>query len=66
MHAPWLPDFEEALFSFPHTRKKDVVDAFTQFILYNEPRIARGWKDRAGFYAGLKAGLTADEARGVA
>lgn len=49
MAAPWLPDFEDALFSFPYSRRKDMVDAFTQFILYSEPRIARGWRHRSGF-----------------
>jgi phage terminase large subunit-like protein len=49
MSAPWLYDFEEALFNFPYSRRKDAVDAFTQFILYMEPRIARGWRDRNGF-----------------
>lgn len=49
MQASWLPDFEDALFSFPYSRRKDMVDAFTQFILYSEPRIARGWRARSGF-----------------
>lgn len=33
-HAPWLPDLEAELFSFPHSRHDDQVDSISQALGY--------------------------------
>jgi predicted phage terminase large subunit-like protein len=55
--APWLLDFENELYGFPHTVFADQVDAFNQMGLYLENLIALGWQARANPQAaGLEAG----------
>lgn len=41
--ALWLNDFESELWNFPHSGKKDRVDAFTQGILYLENYLISAW-----------------------
>lgn len=46
--APWLHDFEQQLFNFPDTENKDMVDAFSQLVIYLENILAEGWRARGG------------------
>lgn len=46
--APWLHDFEKQLFNFPDTENKDMVDAFSQLVIYLENILAEGWRARGG------------------
>jgi predicted phage terminase large subunit-like protein len=46
--APWLYEFEKQLFNFPDTENKDMVDAFSQLVIYLEPLLAQGWRGRGG------------------
>jgi predicted phage terminase large subunit-like protein len=40
--APWLYDFEQELFTFPGSLKKDQVDTFSQLVWYWENMLAEG------------------------
>lgn len=44
--APWLFDFERELFNFPRADHDDMVDTFSQFIIYLEHVLADGWRAR--------------------
>lgn len=46
--VPWLTDFERQLFNFPDTTHDDMVDAFSQGIIYYEHYAAEGWRARQG------------------
>lgn len=46
--APWLYEFEKQLFSFPDTEFADMVDAFSQLVIYLEHILAEGWRARGG------------------
>lgn len=45
---PWLYEFEKQLFGFPDTEYKDMVDAFSQLVIYLEYLLAEGWRARDG------------------
>lgn len=47
-NAPWLYEFEKQLFGFPDTEYKDMVDAFSQLVIYLEHILAEGWRARDG------------------
>jgi len=38
--APWLAEFEEELFAFPHSRYDDQIDALSQALAYEPPKDA--------------------------
>lgn len=44
----WLYGFEKQLFNFPDTEYKDMVDAFSQLVIYLEHILAEGWRARGG------------------
>lgn len=45
--ADWLADFEEEIFSFPHGRHDDQVDALSQFVLWwRADKVQRFWLRR--------------------
>lgn len=44
--VPWLPDFEDQLFAFPGAEHDDMVDSFTQLIVYTENLISMGFHKR--------------------
>lgn len=44
--VPWLHEFEKQLFTFPDTEYKDMVDAFSQLVIYLENYLAAGWRAR--------------------
>lgn len=46
--TPWLYDFEKQIFNFPDTESKDMVDAFSQLVIYLEHILAEGWRARGG------------------
>jgi len=46
--APWLYEFERQLFNFPDVEYADMVDAFSQLIIYLEHYLAAGWRARGG------------------
>ncbi len=46
--APWLYEFEKQLFTFPDTEFADMVDAFSQLVIYLEHILAEGWRARGG------------------
>ena len=48
LSVPWLPDFEQELFSFPQGAHDDRVDSFSQLILYIENLLDYGYHARRG------------------
>lgn len=44
----WLVDFEDQLFTFPGAVHDDMVDSFSQLLLYLENLLAEGWRARQG------------------
>lgn len=44
----WLYDFEDQLFTFPQSEYKDMVDAFSQLVLYLERLLEAGQQARIG------------------
>jgi predicted phage terminase large subunit-like protein len=40
--APWLAQFEDELFAFPHCRHDDQIDAFGQALAYEPPKYSYG------------------------
>ena len=46
--VPWLYAFENQVFAFPDTEHKDMVDAFSQLVLFLENYLAEGWRARGG------------------
>ena len=46
--AAWLHAFEQQVFNFPDTESKDMVDAFSQLVIYLEHILAEGWRARGG------------------
>ena len=46
--ADWLHLFERQLFAFPDTEYADMVDAFSQLVIYLEHYLAAGWRARGG------------------
>lgn len=46
--APWLLAFERQLFDFPDSEYADMVDAFSQLVIYLEHLLAEGWRARGG------------------
>lgn len=44
----WLPAFEDQLFSFPVAAHDDMVDSFTQLVLYLEHILEDGFRARGG------------------
>jgi predicted phage terminase large subunit-like protein len=47
-HVPWLADFEKEFFDFPQSPHDDMVDGFSQGVLYLENLIAEGYRARNG------------------
>jgi phage terminase large subunit-like protein len=47
VEVPWLFDFEQALYKVPASKLKDVLDAWSQGIIYLENLISEGWRARA-------------------
>lgn len=50
--AAWLMDFESELFNFPSAAHDDLVDQFTQAILYLENLLAEGYQSRIRILTG--------------
>lgn len=46
--SPWLYEFEKQLFQFPDVEYRDMVDAFSQLVIYLENYLAAGWRARGG------------------
>lgn len=46
--APWLYELEKQLFTFPDVEFKDLVDAFSQLVIFLEHYLAAGWRARGG------------------
>jgi predicted phage terminase large subunit-like protein len=46
LDLPWLPDFEEEIFSVPGSPYKDQADAFSQLIWYLRIFLTLGWQAR--------------------
>lgn len=46
--VPWLLAFERQLFDFPDSEYADMVDAFSQLVIYLEHLLAEGWRARGG------------------
>lgn len=46
--SPWLYEFEKQLFNFPDVEYRDMVDAFSQLVIYLENYLAAGWRARGG------------------
>ena len=43
--VPWLPTFEEELFTFPRSVFADQVDTLSQLIQFLEPFLEEGWRE---------------------
>lgn len=48
MDLHWLPDFEDEIFNFPQWTHDDMVDAFSQLILWLENVLQAGYEARGG------------------
>jgi predicted phage terminase large subunit-like protein len=46
--APWLFDFTDQLYRFPGDIHDDMVDSFSQLVIYLEHLLAEGWRLREG------------------
>ncbi len=46
--APWLYELEKQLYAFPDVEFKDLVDAFSQLVIFMEHYLAAGWRARGG------------------
>lgn len=46
LQYPWLPDFEEEIFTVPSSPYKDQADAFSQLIWYLRSFLNLGWQSR--------------------
>lgn len=46
--APWVYQLEKQMYAFPDVEFKDLVDAFSQLIIFLEHYLAAGWRARGG------------------
>ena len=46
LERPWLPDFEEEIFTVPASPYKDQADAFSQLVWYLRIHLSLGWQAR--------------------